>query len=229
MTIKLIIIFLIILVAILAYDTVRIYFLFQKTIELEKSSVFERTIPGASFRILVLGDSTAVGTGASKPEDSTAGRLAAKYPNAEVVNLAKSGDKIEDLEWILKTISDTERYDIVLIQIGANDIIRFTSMKDIEEGIGRILERSKTFRGKVIILHSGNIGESKFFPWYVRPLLSKRSYEAREIYKRVAEKYGASYVNLIDVEFPEKYYASDHLHLSSDGYGVWFEEIEKKL
>jgi lysophospholipase L1-like esterase len=53
---------------------------------------------------------------------------------------------------------------------------------------------------------------------------------------RVASSTGASYVDLIDSnaskllrENPYEYYAGDLLHLSDAGYGLWFDEIKKKL
>jgi len=150
------------IIVVLAYSVARCYFLYQKTLVLEaRTSPFNRSVPDASFRILVLGDSTAVGTGVVRSEDSTAGRLAQKYPNAEVVNLAVNGLKIAGLETILKTIDEKRHFDIVLIQIGANDIIRLTSMRDIEAGIDRILARSREFGGKVIVLHSGDMAQPR--------------------------------------------------------------------
>ncbi|MEK7612414.1 MAG: GDSL-type esterase/lipase family protein [Patescibacteria group bacterium] len=224
----------IVILVIVAYDAIRIFFLSQKTATLEQSP-FNRKIRNAIFRILVLGDSTAVGIGAERPEDSTAGRLAQLYPGAEVINLAMSGQRISGLEEILAKRED-EHFDIVLIQIGANDIIRLTSMEDIESGIESILTRSKKFGGKIIFLHSGNVGDAKFFPWYVRPILSKRSLQVRDIYKRKASVHGVLYVDLIDSQVSEKfkespdlYYASDLLHLSSEGYALWYEEIANKL
>ena len=233
--------FFLILIAVVAlmllWDGARFFFLTRKTALIIKSTVpFSRKISTAPMHILILGDSTAVGTGASKPEDSTAGRLASFYPNAEVVNLAENGMRLAGLNQILAKTDKTKHFDIVLIQIGANDIIRLTSMSDIEKGISNVLEYAQSFGGKVIVLHSGNIGESKFFPWYIRPLLSERSFEVRTIYQKLAADHNASYVDLIDApvaqllrEDPARYYASDLLHLSSDGYGLWFEEIKKKL
>lgn len=86
------------------------------------------------------------------------------------------------------------------------------------------------------MLHSGDVGDAKFFPWFVRPLFSKRSREVREMYKKEVHDRDASYVDLIASsisqtlrENPRRYYASDWLHLSGDGYGLWMQEIQKFL
>jgi hypothetical protein len=64
---------------------------------IKKTVPFSRSEPQAVFKILVLGDSTAFGTGATHPEDSTAGRLAARYPRASVTDLAVNGLRIAGL------------------------------------------------------------------------------------------------------------------------------------
>lgn len=227
--------FIYLFLALCIVDTFRSYLLFRKGVELAKEArAFEQQ--GSSMRILVLGDSTAFGTGVDDPKYSTAGRLGAKYPQAEIVNLAENGLRIEGLQEIVKNGIGDSSFDLILVQIGANDIIRMKSTKDIEIGIRNILEELKGKGEKIVVLHSGNIGEAKFFPFYVRGLLSKRSREVTDIYTRVAKETNLEYVNLFEASIapllktdPDKYYASDYLHLSNEGYGLWFEEINKHL
>lgn len=230
-------IFILVVVVLFLVSIFKSYLLYKKTVVLEKDyTAFSRAIPNASMRILVLGDSTAVGTGVKDAKNSTAGRLSNAYPNAEVVNVSENGLKIAGLIEKLKTFKTDDRFDIVLIQIGANDIIRFTADEDIKKGIDTVLARTKLFGGKVVLLHSGDIGDSKFFPWYVRPILSYKTNKVRKIYIEVIKKYDSQYVDLIESpvsnllkENPQRYYAADLLHLSDDGYGLWFDEIYKKL
>lgn len=223
--------------AILVYDLAHTLILARRSASLIKNTTpFTRTVSNPAMRILVLGDSTAYGTGATDSLLSTAGRLGSLYPEAEVRNLAVNGLKIDGLLKIMDTLDNDEHFDIVLIQIGANDIIRLTPQEDMEKGIAAVLKRVQSLGDRVIVLHSGNIGESPFFPWYLKPLLSKRSFETREIYMKQAAVYGAQYVDLIDSpvakllkEKPETYYAKDFLHLTNAGYGLWFDEIRKQL
>jgi lysophospholipase L1-like esterase len=123
-----------------------------------------------------------------------------------------------------------------LIQIGANDIIRLTPLADIDSGIANVLEQSASLGKKVIVLHSGDVGDAPFFPVYVRPLLSSRSAAVREMYIQKSELYGARYVDLMRSTVSKtiasdisRYHAPDLLHLTADGYGLWFGEIEKHL
>ena len=225
---KVILMLLLLLIALVSYDIIRMYKLYQKTLQLENGfTAFQKIDPKAKQRILVLGDSTAVGTGASNNIYSTTGRLSSKYPEAEVINISENGLKLAGLNEKIKNL--TEHYDIIVIQIGANDIIRLTDLETIDIELDKLLTKTKTLSDKVVILHSGNIGESKFFPWYVAPILSYRSKEVREIYIRRTSMHDATYVNLIDLHIDGKYYASDKLHLNDEGYGVWFDEIVKKI
>lgn len=232
---------LVVLLAIFIYESARSFILAKKSAELIKSTKpFNRRVELPTSRILVLGDSTAYGTGVTSGKYSTAGRLGEYYPNADITNISRNGLKIKGLIKILDTLDQKEekkeKYDLVLIQIGANDIIRLTSKDEIEEGIKEVLSLVKEKGPKVVLLHSGDIGETKFFPWFLRPLLSKRSKEVREIYLSQTKAYGANYVDLINSpiasklrENPDLYYANDFLHLSDEGYGLWFTEIKKHL
>lgn len=237
-SLKSIAVYLCILVLIaLAVGILNIYLFVQKTKILIKNAVpFERNLPNPEMKILVLGDSTAFGTGSEKPELTTAGRLGSLYPQASVTNLAVNGLRLEGLLKIISKLDEKEHYSIILVQIGANDIIRLTKMKKIEERVNKVFEKLSNKTDSLIILHSGNIGESEFFPFFLKPILSNRSYKVRDIYKKIAKEYKAHYVDLIDSPVspimknnPNVYYSADKLHLSGAGYGVWFDEIKKGL
>lgn len=227
----------ILIVVTLSFGILRMYFLVKKTKVLMKNAVpYERSLPNSDMKILVLGDSTAVGTGSEKNTETTSGRLAELFPQADVKTIAQNGLKIEGLLEKMETLDPNEKYSIILVQIGANDIMKLTSMKDIEKGIDTVVDRLSKQTDKLIFMHSGNIGDSEFFPFYLQPILTYRTTKVREIYMKTAEKYKAYYVDVIGSDIPsiiEKdpnaYYANDYLHLTGAGYGLWFDEIRKGL
>ncbi len=236
--IKYSLILLVILIGItLTFGIIRMYFLVKKTKVLIKSAVpYERSLPNSDMKILVLGDSTAYGTGAEKNSLTTAGRLGELFPQADVKTIAENGLKLEGLLEKMEAIDTNEKYAIILIQIGANDIMRLTSMKNIESRIDTAVDKLSKQTDKLIFMHSGNIGDSEFFPFYVKPILTSRSNKTREIYMKTAEKHKAFYVDIISSEIteimeknPTEYYADDMLHLNGAGYGLWFDEIRKGL
>ena len=204
-----------------------------------QSKKFERVVPDAAQTILVLGDSTAVGTGAT-PATSTAGRLGALYPTASVYNYAVNGLKLKGLikQMNESPVKDFEnkKADIVLIQIGANDLVYFTPLPQIENELKEVLRKASVIGKKIIILHSGLAGTAPIFPFWIEWLWNTRAWAVRSIYMREAPKYGATYIDIItsssDANFqkyPYKYYASDMFHPNSNGYSLWFEEIKKAL
>lgn len=188
-----------------------------------------------TMKILVAGDSTGFGTGASKPEDSTAGQLGQKYPTASIENISENGLKLEGLETKLKNTNS--EYDLILIQIGANDIVKQTDNKKIEEKLNSVLQLASSKSKKVIVLTAGNVGLSPVFKWPVSNMITQKTKEVREIFITTVEKYpSVSYIDLfkeksedIFITDVSKYYAADRFHPSSEGYKVWFTEIEKSL
>lgn len=188
------------------------------------------------MRILVLGDSTAYGTGAETPQGSTAGRLEILYPWSDITNISVNGLKIAGLLALMDMMDENEKFDIILVQIGANDIMRMTPMWDICSWIYEIITRLKPLGDTIILLHSGNIGEVPFFPFFLKPLMTARSSQVYRIYQKIALEKQINYVDLIHspiqqafTKYPRRYYAGDFLHPSNDGYSLWMMEIEKFL
>lgn len=210
----------------------------KRGVELASRAVaFERKKPEASTRILVAGDSTAVGTGVIDPKTSTAGRFGEEYPEAEIVNLGKNGKRISELLQEIKEQKETlGRFEIVVIQIGGNDITHFTPIKEVEQDIVELLTIARTMSRKVIVLHTGDLGRSPIFPWPVNWIITYQTKLVRDVYLKATALTDTHYVDLYslktDDEFhtdTNRFYAVDSFHLSGDGYGVWYREIKKVL
>lgn len=202
----------------------------------QNTKPFERSIPNAAQRILFLGDSSAVGVGSARPEETTAGRIAADYPHAEIVNIGVSGMRASDLRAKLSEKINRGHFDIAVIQIGGNDITHATDMKEFEEEMRAVIEQTKQLADKVILLHSGNIGSAPIFPWPVDRYMTYRTRLVRDLYMKLAPEYGITYVDLfkevkddIYPKDPAKYYAADLFHHSGAGYGIWYEGIKAAL
>ena len=219
------------------YEIVISVSLIQKSGNLtEVSDSYQKVVESSEKKILVAGDSTAVGTGTENNLESTAGRLSQKYPDYTLENYSKNGLRLEGLIEILEPIKDN-KYELILIQIGANDIIRFTKKEDIEKRITEVLNITSEMSDKIIFLHSGDVGDAKIIPSFLRPIMSSRSKMMRDIYlQKDSEFENVHYVDLFTSESIkgmkdniDKYYAKDKLHLNGEGYGLWFSEIEKEI
>lgn len=184
------------------------------------------------FSILVLGDSTAVGVGANTPEESVPGRLGSLL-NASVENYARSGAVVSELLQQL-TYAKQNRYNLVLIQAGGNDIIKLRDLLESNNTMDTVLAAARKKSDRVALLTAGRIGYAPFFPRFIAPLMTARSLRLRSLFTVSVQKHGALYVDLLGMSRilnsdPRRYYAADMLHLSGAGYGVWFEKLETDI
>ena len=185
----------------------------------------------ADRRLLIAGDSTGVGTGASSPQISVAGQLAALQPRLAITNLSADGARFADVLRQLESIPGG-RYDIVLIMAGGNDVIRLTLAGELRKSIEAVAERALSVAPTVIFLPAGNVGNAPFFfpPWSW--WMSARARELHGFVLAAATRTGATYVNLYKsaskdpfAQQPTLLHASDGLHPSDAGYALWVEAL----
>jgi lysophospholipase L1-like esterase len=203
-------------------------------VQMAEEQRFERLTGDYTKTMLVLGDSTGAGVGASRPEESIAGRLAAKLGATHVENYAASGSYVTDLRaQILKATLDA--YDVILIQIGGGDIVFFHNAERVAKELDLAmmgLPDSKL----TLLMSAGNVGGAKIFPLLIRPFHTWLTHEYHRWFRKVAKRRGATYVNLylprkVDyfLDEPERYFSEDGIHPSSDGYVLWFNKVEEVL
>jgi len=187
-----------------------------------------------STTLLVLGDSTGVGVGAERPEDSVAARLARYLDATYVENHAASGAEIDDLFDQAKKAA-LPRYDFILIQAGGNDILAFHDAKKVAKRLA-LLFAALPKAGRVALMCAGNVGGATLFPPPFRPFHTMLTMAYHRAFAKVAHGWGALYVNLYEpfwkdpfLRDPERYLSRDGLHPSSYGYGLWFDKLKAAL
>ena len=201
----------------------------------DQSKAYTQTPENSTMKILVIGDSTAVGTGAPYGH-SVAGYLGKDLPQATIVNDSKNGMKIEEFLTRLQARKD-ERYDLIVFQIGGNDIVRLTPTTDIENRLEQALTLTDTMASTTLVICSGNVGLAPTFKWPLSLLFEVRS---KDVFKRYAETSlnhpKSHFINLYknredDIFLTDipKYYAPDYFHPSGDGYAIWYAEVRKEL
>jgi len=184
----------------------------------------------AAFKVLFAGDSTAVGTGLDDNSYSTAGLFSRDFPQADLENYSRNGLRLQGLINILNGIQD-KRFDLAVLQIGANDILDFTPMAKIRDEQHRVLELTKHIARKIIILHSGDIGQAPLLIWPFNWIFTGRSLKVRDIYIASQD----DRVSYIDIYMLNKggdldhCYAKDRLHLNQEGYALWYSYIKSQL
>jgi lysophospholipase L1-like esterase len=185
---------------------------------------FERRLAAPRGRVLLLGDSTGVGVGADHPDESLAGLLAADYPDIEIVNDCLSGARVAD---VLQqaTRRSTERYDLVILQVGANDVLHATDFGMLAADTQTLLQVARGIAPRAVWLSTANIGLA---PLFVPPFswwISSSTRRARAIFAAAAERAHVEFVDFFrerrDDPFSrdaKRYYAPDRLHPTSASY-----------
>lgn len=183
------------------------------------------------FDLLVVGDSLAVGVG-SVPEQTIAGRLG-KVLDATVENYAKSGAVTNDLREQLAR-AQKEQYDLIMIIGGANDVIQLKSLARAEKNMEHVLVEARKRSSRVVFLTAGNIGDAPLWPSLWARLYSRRTLDLRSRFVELAHRQDTLYVDLYSrgdmfSSDPHRFYASDELHLTADGYEKWFNVIREEI
>ncbi|MDC8773051.1 SGNH/GDSL hydrolase family protein [Roseateles albus] len=193
-----------------------------------RSKALQRTLVQPSLRLLIVGDSTAVGTGAMAPQASVAGLLAQQFPCLQIENRARDGAKFSQL---LLQLEGEERFDMVLVMAGGNDVIRMRGLDALENDLERVMRRARQQADLVVLMPAGNVGNAPFFSAPLSWLMTWRSRRLQAFAKAAASRHGAVIVNLfrepIDDPFVQRQElnAADGLHPSDAGYRVWFGEL----
>jgi lysophospholipase L1-like esterase len=188
---------------------------------------------GLSKEVLIVGDSTAVGSGAN-PDKTIGGRLAEKY-NVNVTNLGVSGAKTKDIINQIKSVSD-RKFFLIILHAGNNDVVRLTNLKELESDVALLFDAAKSIGEKVVVFRGGNFGSIPLFPYVLRFYFGKRAREVGSIFKRIADEKGVYYVEKfmrsrddIFLKNPHHFYCWDLLHLNDNGYAVWFDFLIQKM
>jgi lysophospholipase L1-like esterase len=195
----------------------------------DASEAFEREIAAPDVRLLVVGDSTGVGTGATSPNASLAGLIAARFPSWSITNRARDGATFADVLVALEGVATD--YDIVLIQAGGNDVIRMRNLDDVAAEVDRVVRRACELADVVVLMPAGNVGNAPFFAPPLSWLMTSRSRRLHAAVAQAARRHDAVYVDLYKERDADPFVlepglnAADGLHPSDAGYRVWFGQL----
>lgn len=181
----------------------------------------------AVHRLLLVGDSTGVGTGASSPQGSVAGYLAQDFPRLWIDNRARDGARFAQVEQQLASTS--ERFDAVLIMAGGNDVIRGTDAPTLQAQVERSIALARRRADHVVLMPAGNVGNAPFFFAPLAGIMERRSRSLHEQLRALAAREGVVYVDLFKERDADPFVANaalnsrDGLHPSDAGYRVWYD------
>jgi lysophospholipase L1-like esterase len=195
-----------------------------------ESRPYTRLARPEGARLLVVGDSRAAGAGASSPECSLPGLLSRANPSLTVVN---RGFESADVAATLAQLEGGERFDAVLVMVGANDVLRPGSDAGLRASIDELARSARRCSELVVFLPPGNLGNLRFLlpPW--NWWVGWRSRRLQDIVEETARAHGALCVSLFQereddpfARHPKRLQAADGLHPNDAGYELWQRELE---
>jgi lysophospholipase L1-like esterase len=200
-----------------------------KSIDLAKrSEPWQQAPDRATMRLLIVGDSTAVGTGASLSARSLGGLIGQSHPRLLIENRARDGARFSE---VAEQLGGSDRFDAVLVQAGGNDVIRLRRLDSLQADVANVAELARRRADWVLLMPSGNVGNAPFFFPPVSWLMTHRSRALHRFVEDAAARTGAVYVNLFHERAVDPFVidkalnASDGLHPSDAGYAVWLRAL----
>jgi len=188
----------------------------------------QQTPAAAALRLLIVGDSTAVGTGASSAGQTLAGRIARDHPRLLIENRGRNGARFAD---VVTQLAPAGRFDVVLILAGGNDVIRRTPPAALAEAVDATLARAATLAPTVVVMPAGNVGNAAMMLGPLSGWMSERSRALHALVRTAAQRHGASHVDLFRERDQDPFVhnpaltAPDGLHPNDAGYRLWHETL----
>jgi len=178
----------------------------------------------ASPKIIAFGDSLTAGFGLEEIESYPyllQQKLKADGYDYEVVNAGVSGDTslggLERIEWTL----ETDNADVLILEIGANDLLRGVPPDKMKENLDKIIEKAKAKNVEVLLC--GMIAPPTMGAEYQRAF--------SDAFPDLAEKHDVEYVPfLLDgVALKQELNQADGIHPNAEGTRMMMENIYKEL
>lgn len=194
------------------------------------SAGFEARPHRARARVLVLGDSTGVGVGAEAPEASLGGLLAQHFPDVEVVNRAFNGARVAGVAALAERWGrEPARFDLALVLVGGNDVLRHTPHRELAADARRLLKRLSRVARHTVWLGCARIGRS---PAFLPPLswwLDWRTTRTMRLLAREARAHGATFVDFaVRPAATPLPFATDGVHPNAESYRRCFDTLARQ-
>ena len=189
---------------------------------------------GTPLRFTVLGDSTAAGLGAGSPDHAYATvlseRLGERGWRVELTAFGLSGARVADVldDQVPRAVESDP--DLVFVGIGANDATHLTSLSDVEEDMGRILDELAATGATLVVAGPPDMRADAWLE-PLRSIVGWRGTLVADRIEEAARERGVPVVQLAEkaapffASNPEEAYADDMFHPGPGGYRAWADAI----
>ncbi len=171
----------------------------------------------SNSRFLFIGDSTTANT------NGFVEKFSKQYPNAIVKKIALVGAKSDWMLDQLKQELTSNKYDVVTILAGSNDIFATLSIANLEANLQQMYNLAKANGAKVIAITPPN---KSFYP------ATTLQHKMLINYFTTWLKNNKSVDQVIDLEnlvADQNLFASDNQHINNSGHDILEKEFSKKV
>lgn len=200
--------------------------------DLDPTGVFgDDALP--TLHIAVLGDSTVTGQGLDDVDDSwprvVARRLGDRY-QVMLRSFAAGGAKSLDVLEHQVPVLEGHSFDLVIVSVGSNDILRMVPVWQFERHLDEIVARLKKVSRSVILFGVGDLGSIPRLPYPIDRIASGSGHLADRVHRRVAERHDVPKVDqwaLTTEAFNSglHMFANDLFHASPEGHLAWADAV----
>jgi lysophospholipase L1-like esterase len=186
------------------------------------------------LRVLVVGDSTAMGTGVAKLEDGLPGqlgRLLATGPTAEGGvawrAVGRNGATAAEVLREFATAAVAAHFDLAVVMVGWNDTLRLRGGGEFSRALGTLLERLNAASpdARLVVVAPPEFGGFASLPNPLRWALGR---QVRGLTRR-AQRVARAHAAVIAPGFDGRSVASDQFHPDAAGYRALAEGIAAAL
>ena len=185
------------------------------------------------LRLLVVGESTAVGVGATRPDAALAPRLAAalQREQARPVHwqvVGENGIRAAGLTQKLHRHRDLLAADVAVVLLGANDTSGLSSIRRWRRDLGSVLSLLGERCERIFVAPVPPFHLFRLLPYPLRWLLGHRGLALCDARRTLARP---RRVIVMEGEFPTEpsYLASDGYHPSDVAYETWANQIAEVI
>jgi|TARA_R110000787_G_scaffold266602_6_gene372795 lysophospholipase L1-like esterase len=191
-----------------------------------------------AIKLLILGDSAAAGVGVNQQKQALAGQLPLLLTKQHPINwqlIASSGLTSTDIINELALLP-AQKFDLVLISVGVNDVTHFTRQAQWTENINTLITilSSKFSADKVLFSSVPPMHLFTALPQPLRWWLGLRATKLNTLMAAVLanQHQGANNkcsVLTVDIPFNPEFLATDGMHPSTLAYNVWAKQAAEQF
>jgi lysophospholipase L1-like esterase len=193
---------------------------------------------GRPLRYLVLGDSTTVAVGGTYERGiarQTARHLGASH-QVVMKNVGVSGARVHDV--LVEQLPRVGSFvpDVVLLDVGANDVVHLTRAAPLERDLEAILQDllSRNRSVKIVVTGSADMSSPPRIPRLLRGLSGHRTRVLNRVFERAVARHHLTFAPIARETGPvfkrdRSLFDVDRFHPNDRGYELWIAVINAAL